>query len=407
MAPTEGEPISLPLEALQGEWVASRGEVIKVDGADLCINGKTMPGGLKVSADGRSAVGFGIYKLAPGAQADGQVAWLAGFQEILWRRPAQGEVRARTEFMGARSRETAPTCGGQAFDVASEQDAVARLNELMERWREGPPVRVRSCDICPDWTNRAETGLSVDHVHYVATMIATNGFKSRRRGLGTEDGAHDVPILVREGAESELGRGALGKWREAVAETKGFPPFFLEGRREFFCSLGNGHFSQALNLFRAGAPNLWTETPYVVGGDDALREALDDGVESVVLSAEMPEKDRRFVSEMLNRSHGRRWQVGDDGRVRIQEEGPAALAGSQFVALSKVLDAEELSCLVRQKLGVDVHGNPVDKGQEFDDPRPTEADAAAATVAADAESSELAPARALQAAPSSSQRSRL
>jgi len=41
------------------------------------------------------------------------------------------------------------------------------------------------------------------------------------------------------------------------------------------------------------------------------------------------------------------------------------MAGSQFVALSKVLDAEELSCLVRQKLGLDVDGNLVDKKKPF------------------------------------------
>lgn len=381
MAQSEGEQ-AIPLEALQGEWVASRGEVIRVSGADLEINGKPMPGGLKVSADGQAAVGFGIYRAVDAAAAEGgEVFWRAGYQEIIWRRPAEGEVRARAERAAARMGETAATCGGQAFEALSEQEAVRRLNELIERWREGPAVPVLSCDVCPDWTNRAETGLSVEHVHYIAALIAGQGFKSRRRGLGTQDGAHDVPILVREVVGSELGGGALRKWREATSTTKGFPPYLLEGKEEFYCSLGNGHFSQALNLFRTATCNLWTERPYIVGADEALAEALELGVESVVLSREMPVAERRFVSEMLNRSHGRRWEVGGDGRVRVEEEGPAAAASSQFVALSKVLDAEELSCLVRQKLGVDVDGNALDRAGWFEDARTGKGALAAAAAA--------------------------
>merc|ERR1711972_1052957 len=176
-------------------------------------------------------------------------------------------------------------------------------------------------------------------------MIATRGFKSRRRGIRSEDGAHDVPILVRESVDSDLGRGALAKWREHTAQNPAFPPFLLDGKRSFFCSLGNGHFSQALNLFRTAAQSLWIDRRYEVVDDDALREALDEGVDSVVLSSKMPVSDRKFVSDMLNRSHGRQWHVGDDGHVEIGGDMPM-VAGSQFVALSKVLDAEELSCLV-------------------------------------------------------------
>jgi len=122
-----------------------------------------------------------------------------------------------------------------------------------------------------------------------------------------------------------------------------------------------------------------------VDGDEALREALDDGVESVVLSRDMPTSDRRFVSEMLNRSHGRQWHVSDDGRVHVEEEAGAAAASSQFVALSKVLDAEELSCLVRQKLGVDVDGNAVDRSEAFEDTRPSESVVAAQAAAGEQE----------------------
>jgi len=257
--------------------------------------------------------------------------------------------------MDAHMSEKAPTCGAECTAITTGFDAVKRLNELIERWREpGPLPFVRSDLVCPAWTNRSQTGLSLDHVHYVATMIATQGFKSRRRGLRVFDGAHDVPVLVRENADSEWGKKAKHRWRETITAEKDFPPFLLEDTQEFFCSLGNGHFSQALNLFRSGSLGLWTGTPYEVGEDDALQEALNDGVQSVVLSNKMPSSDQKFVSLMLNRSHGRRWDIDDDGTVRIATDEAAMDAlGGQFEALSKVLDAEELSCLVRQKLGVD------------------------------------------------------
>merc|ERR1719453_1943336 len=82
--------------------------------------------------------------------------------------------------------------------------------------------------------------------------------------------------------------------------------------------------------------------------------------------------DRRFVSEMLNKANGRKWIVDDDGHISVDAEGAAEMASSQFVALSKVLDAEELSCLVRQKLHVDSDGNPIDRHKEFEDARPSD-----------------------------------
>jgi len=375
-APEAGSPIAL--EALQGDWVASRGEVIEVRGKDLCINGREMPGGFKLSPDGESVVGFGIYQ-ATSESGEMKVVWFAGFQEIVWRRPKEGEVKSRSQFMHEQtdsqgtSRAAAANSGGAAWGIASEREAVAKLNAIIQRWREGNPRRVPSCDICPDWSNRAETGLSVDHVHYIASMIASEGFKSRRR---TQEGAHDVPVLIRERTEADLGRETLEKWRRAIAETPGFPPFLLDEKPEFFCSLGNGHFSQALNLFRTQSPNLWNDRPYIIGRDSALREAIDDGVESVVLSPNMPMSDRRFVSEMLNKSNGRKWVVGDDGQVKVDEEGSAELASSQFEALSKVLDAEELSCLVRQKLHVGSDGHAIDTHKDFEDSRPSTSDLA-------------------------------
>ena len=69
----------------------------------------------------------------------------------------------------------------------------ARLSELINRWREDGMVGVRSCDIIPDATNRERTGLSLEHVHFLATRFAEEGFRKRINNVG-----HDIPVLVRE-----------------------------------------------------------------------------------------------------------------------------------------------------------------------------------------------------------------
>merc|ERR1712217_159103 len=85
-------------------------------------------------------------------------------------------------------------------------------------------------------------------------------------------------------------------------------------------------------------------------GEASLRRALDEGISSIILSADIPVEERSFIAEMLNKTHGRKWRVAENGKVEI-EDGEATQA-SQFVALSKVLDATELGLLVRIKMGV-------------------------------------------------------
>mmetsp|Transcript_91146 Transcript_91146/g.244019 ORF Transcript_91146/g.244019 Transcript_91146/m.244019 type:complete len:340 (-) Transcript_91146:223-1242(-) len=330
--------VALEVADLQGEWIASRGEAVQVTGSELRINGIPVPGGLLLNDDGK-VVGFGIYKLYTD-DLSSDIEWRAGPQELSWRRGAKGEVtkkvRELTEILTDLS------------DPDSEKAAVVRMNSLLDRWRIGLEY-IRSCNVVPDATNRAQTGLSIHHVHYIASQIAEHGFKSRRRGLCTSDGAHDVPVLVMERGCSELGSRALAKWSATVKETN-LPN--LVDPRSFYCSLGNGHFSQALNLFRARGVSLFSGEQFVPDKDAALVEALQDGVQSLVLSSEMPAADRKFVSDMLNKAHGRPWVVQPNGHVSVQEASVGGGDG-QFVALSKVLDAEELSCLVRSKLGFD------------------------------------------------------
>jgi hypothetical protein len=87
--------------------------------------------------------------------------------------------------------------------------------------------------------------------------------------------------------------------------------------------------------------------------DDALREAIEEGVESLILRADTPRAARKELSLLLNRAHTARWHVREDtGEVTVlpaaAEEKP-----SQFEAISKTLDADELGALLRIKLRVD------------------------------------------------------
>ncbi|KAK3249421.1 hypothetical protein CYMTET_41147 [Cymbomonas tetramitiformis] len=213
-------------------------------------------------------------------------------------------------------------------------------------WREDKVVKVKSSSVVPDATNRDRTGLSLEHVHFIATLMSQNGFQKRVGNQG-----HDIPVLVRETCESDQGKRSLEKWRRLTKEVVGFP--IVEVPKEYFCSLGNGHFTQALNLFRTEATSIFSGQKFKIAEDKDLREALECGVESIVLSRDMPWQDRKFISEMLNRTHdGVTWLVEKNGAITIKK-AEFDKKTPQWEALSKVCDAEQLSCLIRSKLGVD------------------------------------------------------
>ncbi len=87
--------------------------------------------------------------------------------------------------------------------------------------------------------------------------------------------------------------------------------------------------------------------------DDALREAIEEGVESLVLRPETPREARKEMSLLLNKAHTARWYVREDtGEVAVHGDAPA-VRPSQFEAISKVCDADELGALLRIKLRVD------------------------------------------------------
>lgn len=165
----------------------------------------------------------------------------------------------------------------------------------------------------------------------------------------------------------------------------------------FFCSLGNGHFFQALNLFGSRHPKMFDSAVdgddivvaaakdaasrgvtgdrdatsdaavsaassasvktaisegrprYSADGDALLREALDVGVEALVLRADMPKAERKFVSLMLNSTFEYRWTVGSDGSVRVDGSDEFRRFTS-FDGLTKHADSFQLDEIVSLKL---------------------------------------------------------
>eukprot|EP00164_Ancoracysta_twista_P009256 GFYU01013638.1.p1 GENE.GFYU01013638.1~~GFYU01013638.1.p1 ORF type:complete len:290 (-),score=37.23 GFYU01013638.1:449-1318(-) len=243
--------------------------------------------------------------------------------------------------------------------AAAKESDLKRLQELLEEWREPELQRVVSSAIIPDGTNRERTGISLEHAHVIATRMKTEGFKARRP---TSVDGPDIPVLVRAPAGSQI--PALERWNDRVCSVPGYPPCRLGEDEDFFTSLGNGHFTVALNLFRYGCKSVFTGDMYHAGNDSNLKQALLYGVPSLVLRPDIPVLTRKEISLLLNSMHCHFYvdvKAGVNGQsneatapvktfLRPSENGP----NSQFDALSKTLDAEELSILVRTKLGIDL-----------------------------------------------------
>jgi len=145
---------------------------------------------------------------------------------------------------------------GSRFEQLDEASRIDELNRLIAQWREPGFVRVKPERVIPDATNRDGTGLSVNHLHYIASNMMKDGFTPRDHATGT---GHDLPIFVREhsGKESALGATSLRKWKGAQAENTEYPParpWQSQHGEEFYCSLGNGHFFQASARPFAPAP---------------------------------------------------------------------------------------------------------------------------------------------------------
>ncbi|KAH9253649.1 hypothetical protein BASA81_008267 [Batrachochytrium salamandrivorans] len=244
------------------------------------------------------------------------------------------------------------------YDHLSVEEKVAKLNELIDMWREPEMATILPRVVIPDTTNRENTGLSPNHVHYLADKMQRNGFVPRNNVTGT---GHDLPILVRETAESAYGSQSLEKWSQAVERKPDLPrtPLGLgQHQGEFFCSLGNGHFFQALNLFgtkhECKFPQSTGHKRYWTLFDNKLHSAVNEGIPSIVLGNGIPLLDRKFISIMLNSTFEFRWVLVDpsskgSSQVRL-DNSETFREFSTLDGLTKHADAFELDEIIDQKM---------------------------------------------------------
>lgn len=366
------------LETLQGDWVNSIGAKINVTGTTVSLNGMPMKvHPVRLNEEDGTVLSIGSiwqlngwlederieFKEAPSRevmQYARSVVWTKATEEKMEQWTAQmkglGYTGSAKDVMNRGVEGCCPgTCDAKAKigadDAERDKAELKMLNDLIEQYREKDMRVVPPRSVIPDFSNRGHTGLSVEHVHYLATSFKEKGFQKRKGNQG-----HDIPVLVMESSSSDLGRKSIENWREKVAGEPGFPPKQhyerLFGQSTLYTSLGNGHFNQALNLFGNECGSIYSDKKYTIGADAALREAVEQGVSSIVLRGEIPLRDRETISRLLNSKREYKWNVNADGSLRILDADEDQSTCKQFEALSKVLDAVELNCLVRAELGV-------------------------------------------------------
>lgn len=253
---------------------------------------------------------------------------------------------------------------GSQFAGMDEAARVVELNRLIAAYREPDFALVPPARVVPDTTNREYTGISVMHLHYIASSMQEQGFTPRDNATGA---GHDLPVVVREttGAASQLGVESLSKWRSSQEGNAEYPPPqpWGDGRagEEYYCSLGNGHFFQALNLFGAGRPRKFSAAGgaarYEACADAALQHAVGRGVPCIVLRSEMPLPERKFVSMMHNSTFEFRWVEGADGEVHVEHgDGAEFRHFSGFDGLVKHADSWELDEIIRVRMKREAEG---------------------------------------------------
>jgi len=365
----------ITLDVLQGEWLGSGGAQITILGTDVAMNGLPLRDHkVELSDDGTvSSIGR-LWQLDRWAPAgDGTIEFRASSTrenmecarlEVWTRRAAAASSWfEKMQLMGYAGSSANPlergiegcmpgTTGAEmspGFNQKKDAEEVGLLVALVAQWREPKTLRVRSRQVVPDFMNRAQTGLGVELMHYVATSMGEKGFQKRVGSQG-----HDIPVVVREPPASATREEALKLWRQRVSDEEGFPPVRVEDGEDVFTSLGNGHFFQALNLFDCGcrAINGDTNRHYTVGEDAALREALQEGVPSLVLRHEAPRAARAKIAALLNSKREFFWALGEDGSVDTSKMVENTSYCSQFEWLSKGMDAVQVDCLVRTHLGI-------------------------------------------------------
>ena len=235
---------------------------------------------------------------------------------------------------------------------------VMELQRLLQLWREPKLVKVKSCDVVPDSSNRSHTGLSIDHVHFIASSILKKGFRSREGGVKVRERVqpHDIPVLCRGNLTCPIAKDSLAFWQVQVNTEPRFPKVVINDSN-FFTSLGNGHFTQALNLFRHQQISKFTGKRFVPPpSDEKLWVALEEGVQAIVLRQETPIEVRRHIAALLNDTHDYKWTVDPyTGEVDVSPEVCYNERYTQFEAQAKNADSEALSALVQLELGIFVN----------------------------------------------------
>lgn len=365
---TNSGPITLAV--LQGNWLGSSGVHIFVFGTDVNLNGVPLRAHKVQLNDDGTVRSIGNLWQLQGWTASGLEFRASSTQENM--ESARSEVWSRREIsadnwaekmrlLGYAGSSASPltrgiegclpgTSGiepGEGSTRKKDMEDVLLLTGLVMQWREPETCKVQSRQVIPDFTNRAQTGLGVELMHYIATSMQQKGFKKRNGRDG-----HDIPVLVREAIGSEAIEEALSTWKARVTEEDGFPPVRVSDGEEIFTSLGNGHFFQALNLFACNWPAINRTDRYAVGQDKQLAEALEEGVQSIILRAETPRPVRAKIAELLNAKREFQWTLNSDGTVDTSRMDENTSYCSQFEWLSKGMDAEQVNCLVRTHLGI-------------------------------------------------------
>ena len=276
--------------------------------------------------------------------------------------------------MASRETPRAPARDGR--DAA--RATVDELNRLLAAYADSPRVRrVRCRDVVPDGTNREHTGVSLEHAHAIALSMCRDGFDAR----------HETPVVVRTSAAELFASDAYGRWVRFCAENRAATPPPLRAdadetraslvSRALYTTLGSSHLNVALRLVETDTPSVFgadVRLGEALGRDAALRDAVELGLRSVVLTPETPRAARKRVSLLLNRAALDGFEVrAEDGVCvliddeRVTTNGTSHARASErttgrgetrglslFQSLSRTLDAEELSALVRIKHGIDL-----------------------------------------------------
>jgi len=368
-----GGPVTL--EVLQGAWLASGGAQIVISGTSVLINGLPLQAHLvQLNDDDGLVTSIGSLWQLQGWTDDGGLDFRCSStregmdcaKSEIWRRKDGGARNdaaelERLRLLGYAGSAANPlsrgvegcmpgTTGAELSSTAqAEKDAqdIALLGALIAQWRETELCMVLSRLVVPDATNRAQTGLGVELMHYIASSMRDKGFRKRRGKEG-----HDIPVVVREPPGDYFHTEALSLWRARVAEEDGFPPVRATEQDEIFTSLGNGHFFQALNCFACRHRCINEEGCYDIGRDANLAQAIEEGVPSIVLRHETPRPVRAKIAELLNSKRDFLWTLGEDGKVDVNSLEESTAYCSQFEWLSKGMDAEQVNCLVRTHLGI-------------------------------------------------------